>query len=107
MSFIFVFSKHLSIVFLFILIIEISFIKTDIFPLRRLISCSGGYYLYGGQCYICKAGQYAPKGYNSCLNCPAGSYSSEGASKCTKCPGGTFSKAGSSYCTKCEKGTYS
>ena len=67
--------NHLDILFLLIIFNKITFIKLEIFPLRRLKSCKAGYYLSNNKCYKCEPGEYSPKGYNSCMHCPEGTYS--------------------------------
>ena len=85
-------------------------------------SCSDGYYLSGGKCYICPAGSWCKNsvkntcsagtyssgtGWSSCSNCSAGTYSGAGASGCTNCPAGSYSSsAGSSSCKPCESPNY-
>ena len=50
-------AKWFNIAFFFVLIINnINFIKSDIFLKRKLISCAGGNFLKGNECFQCKEG---------------------------------------------------
>ena len=86
------FTKIIRLFFAFFLIIyKVNYVKGKTFLTRKLIACEEGEYLSGTSCLKCKAGTYAPEGYNSCIPCQAGTYSTAGLSSCLSCPGGTYS----------------
>jgi len=51
----------------------------------RLASCDAGYYLSGGECYICMEGYYCTGGIEQPMVCPAGSTSAQGATNVKGC----------------------
>lgn len=80
------------------------------------VSCPAGYYLptYGGRssgdCSLCVAGYYCPKGSADLISCPRGKYCPAGVSQPIPCSpgsyGNTSNAVSSSQCIVCDGGSY-